>query len=90
MKILVFGSLKPDCKNCRAAERLVEEIITPWGGGVEYRKVTINSPEAKEFRVMVTPSIVVNGKVVTHGAVPDAGQLRQVLEAERAREAAGS
>ncbi|MBI2944093.1 MAG: thioredoxin family protein [Candidatus Wallbacteria bacterium] len=86
MKIMVFGSLKPDCKNCRAAERLVEEIITPWGGDVDYQKLTINTPEAKEHGIMVTPSIVVNGKLVTHGAVPDAGQLRSVLEAEHALE----
>ncbi|MBI3890920.1 MAG: thioredoxin family protein [Candidatus Wallbacteria bacterium] len=85
MKIYVFGSLKPDCNNCRAAEKLVEEVIAPWGAEVDYQKVTINSAEAKQYGVMVTPSIVVNGKLITHGAVPDAAQLRSVLEAERAR-----
>lgn len=83
MKILVFGSLKPDCKNCRMAEQVVEGIIAPWKDEVEYRKVTIDSEEAKQYAVVVTPSIVVNGKLVTHGAVPDTDQLKTLLEAER-------
>lgn len=84
MKVIVFGSLKPDCRNCRAAERVVEEIIAPWGAAVDYQKLTVGSDEAKKYGVMVTPSIVVNGKLVTHGAVPDTAELRSVLEAEKA------
>jgi glutaredoxin len=84
MKIIVFGSARVDCEDCRAAERMVEELIAPWGAEVEYRKCVVNTPEAKQFRIMITPSIVVNGKVVTHGAVPDPEQLRQFLETERA------
>ena len=84
MDIIVFGSLKPDCKNCRRAETLVEKIIQ--GTDVVYRKLSLDSAEAKSFRVMGTPTIVVNDTIVALGEVPPADRLTEYIHGELEKE----
>lgn len=81
MKIIAFGSPKAECRKCREAEKVVEEVLVELGAleKVEYRKLTLDSQEAAEFGVMATPTVVVDGVVVVDAAVPDREKLRSYL-----------
>ncbi len=73
IKVLGPGCLK--CNNLyAAAEQAVKEL------GVEYEleKVTDMNEFAK-YGVMLTPALVVNGKVMSSGAVPSDEKLKQLL-----------
>jgi small redox-active disulfide protein 2 len=74
-KIQILGTGCPKCKKlAENVETAAKEI------GIEYEleKVTkIN--DIIKFGVMVTPALVVDGKVIVAGKVPSTEQLKEIL-----------
>jgi len=58
------------CANCKATLRLVEDVARELGVAVELEKVE-DMQQIVGFGVMRTPGVVVDGKVVHSGGVPD-------------------
>ena len=58
------------CANCRNTARLIEEVAAEKGVAIELSKVE-DLPEIMKYGVMSTPGVVVDGKVVHAGGVPD-------------------
>lgn len=85
MEILVFGSRSPDCKNCRRAETMLEEIVAG-NAKINFRKLFLDTEEAKKFKVMVTPTIIVNSRIIALGEVPAGEALKEYIEGELAKE----
>lgn len=85
MEILVFGSKSPDCKNCRRAETMLEEIVSG-NAKISYRKLALDAEEAKKFKVMVTPTIIINNKIIALGEVPAGDALREYIQGELKKE----
>jgi predicted thioredoxin/glutaredoxin len=81
VEIIVFVSARTDCRPCQDAEEVVEEVLRELGmlDKVSFRKLTVEAPEAAKYGVMVTPSVVVDGQMVTNGAAPDPGRLADFL-----------
>jgi small redox-active disulfide protein 2 len=75
-KIQILGTGCPKCKKlAENAEAAAKEL------GIEYQieKVTkIN--DIMTFGVMVTPALVVDGKLIVAGKVPSAEQLKEILK----------
>lgn len=75
-KIQILGAGCPKCKKlAETAEAAAKEL------GIEYEieKVTdIN--EIMKFGVMITPALVVDGKVKIAGKMPSAEQLKEMLK----------
>lgn len=75
-KIQILGTGCPKCKKlAESAEAAAKDL------GIEYQieKVTkINDIMA--FGVMVTPALVVDGKVIVAGKVPSPEQLKEILK----------
>ena len=65
--IKVLGS---GCANCVNTARLIEEVARDKGVEVKLEKVT-DMARIVGFGVMNTPGVVVDGKVVHSGSVPD-------------------
>ena len=75
-KIQILGSGCPKCKKlAENAEAAAKEL------GIEYQieKVT-NINDIMTFGVMVTPALVVDGKVMVAGKVPAIEQLKEILK----------
>ncbi len=75
-KIQILGTGCPKCKKlAENAEAAAKEL------GIEYQieKVT-NINDIMTFGVMVTPTLVVDGKVIVAGKVPSAEQLKEILK----------
>jgi small redox-active disulfide protein 2 len=75
-KIQILGTGCPKCKKlAENAEAAAKEL----GIECQIEKVTkINDIMA--FGVMVTPALVVDGKVIVAGKVPSAEQLKEILK----------
>ena len=58
------------CANCRNTSKLIEEVAAEKGVAIELSKVE-DLPEIMKYGVMSTPGVVVDGKVVHAGGVPD-------------------
>ncbi len=71
VKILGTG-----CANCKATQRLVEEVLAATGVQAHVEKVE-DIASIMRYGVMSTPGVVVDGKVVHAGGVPGRAQVLQ-------------
>lgn len=62
------------CANCRTTVKLIEEVAAERGVGIALTKVE-DLPEIIKYGVMSTPGVVVDGKVVHAGGIPDRAKI---------------
>ena len=70
-KIEVLG---PGCANCIRLEKNAREAVEMAGVEAEIVKVT-NYGQIAAYGVMSTPGLVIDGKVVSYGRIPSAGDI---------------
>lgn len=73
--IKVLGS---GCANCKSTLKLIEEVAQARGVTVELEKVD-DMAAILGYGVMSTPGVVVDGKVVHAGGVPDRKKVESWL-----------
>jgi small redox-active disulfide protein 2 len=74
-KIEVLGS---GCANCKRLEQNAQEAVGMAGVEAEIVKVT-DYREIMAYGVMSTPGLVIDGKVVSTGRIPSAGDIAMWL-----------
>lgn len=62
------------CANCRNTIALIEQVAAEKGVVITLSKVE-NLPEIMKYGVMSTPGVVVDGKVVHAGGVPERAKV---------------
>ncbi len=70
--------LGPGCRNCDTTAKLVAEVANAKGIAIELEKVT-DMAAILGYGIMSTPGVVVDGKVVHAGGVPDRRQIEEWL-----------
>lgn len=75
LRIKVLGS---GCSNCQKLEQNAKEAVAMLGEPATVEKVTDFAAIAA-YGVMRTPALVVNGKVVVSGRVPNASEIMTML-----------
>ena len=73
VKILGTG-----CANCKATQRLVEQVLAAKGVPARIEKVE-DIASILRYGVMSTPGVVIDGKVVHAGGVPARAQIERWL-----------
>lgn len=58
------------CRNCRTTADLIEQVAADQGADIRLEKVE-DMGDIMSYGVMSTPGVVVDGKVVHAGGVPD-------------------
>ena len=80
MKIRVFGTVPP-CTKCKVAEKTVREVVKELGyTDVEVTKEDALSDEAGKLGIMMTPTVMVDDKVVKVGGVPSKEDIKRAIE----------
>lgn len=77
MNIKILGS---GCARCNSLEKSVREVVGELGGGVEVEHVT-DFEQIMKYSVMMTPALVIDGKVVSKGSVPGKEEIRKLIAA---------
>ncbi len=76
MKIQILGT---GCSKCRMltanAEKAAQELALP----VEIEKVT-DIQEILKFRILMTPGLVIDGKVKSAGRLPSSEEIKTMLQ----------
>jgi small redox-active disulfide protein 2 len=78
MDIRILGT---GCAKCKTLEANVKDAVKELGIQAEVSKVT-DIADIMEYDIMMTPGLVVNGKVLLSGKVPGVEQIRQLIEKE--------
>ncbi len=76
MEIKVLG---PGCQKCKTLETLTREVVEKNGIHATVIKVE-DIMEIMKYKVIATPSLVVNEVVEIKGRVPSADELLQILK----------
>ena len=66
------------CANCKTTLKLIDEIAKAKGLAVQLEKVE-NIADIMAYGVMSTPGVVIDGKVVHAGGVPDRRKVESWL-----------
>jgi len=75
---MIIKVLGPGCTNCKNLERVTRQAVDGLGVDATIEKVT-DYPTIAGYRVMATPALVVDEKLVLSGRVPTAAQVRDLL-----------
>lgn len=76
MKIQVLGA---GCQKCKTLEKSIREVVAEHGIDASIEKVE-DMVEIMSYGVMMTPAMVVDGKVVVKGRVPSAKEILSLLQ----------
>ncbi len=75
MEIKILG---PGCPKCKTLEKVTREAVSEAGITATIEKVE-DIVKIMEYRVMHTPVLVINGKVILSGQVPSVNQVKELL-----------
>ena len=75
MEIKILGT---GCTKCKTLENLTREAVSELGITADIEKVE-DIVRIMGYRVMQTPALVINGKVVLSGRVPSSKELKELL-----------
>lgn len=64
VKVLGMG-----CSNCKNTVQLIHQVVDELGVSIKLEKVE-SLPEIMKYKVMSTPAVVIDGKVVHAGGIP--------------------
>ena len=73
IKILGVG-----CPKCKTLEKVTRDAVAETGISADIEKVE-DIVKIMEYRIMHTPGLVINGKVVLSGQVPSVKQVKEIL-----------
>jgi len=75
MEIKILGT---GCPKCKTLEEVTRKVVKDNGIDANITKVD-DIIEIMKYNIMVTPALVVNGKVVAKGRIPSADEIKQFL-----------
>lgn len=75
MKIFILGS---GCKKCENLEENTRKALQSAGKEGEIQKIT-DPNEIMDYAVMMTPALVIDGKVVSSGKVLSPDEIKKLL-----------
>lgn len=79
MDIKVLGT---GCAKCKAVEKTVKEVLAELNIDAEVEDVR-DMAKIMEYKVMMTPGLVIDGKVVSSGHVPSKKDVMKMIEEAR-------
>ncbi|NWF93096.1 MAG: thioredoxin family protein [Syntrophaceae bacterium] len=79
---LEIAILGPGCYSCNKLEQDVMAVLSETGIQAALNHIT--DPElTAQYGVLITPALVINGKVKSKGTLPPKSQIKKWLEEER-------
>ena len=78
---MIVKILGPGCNNCKRLEKATREALAELGLDATVEKVEDYAAIAG-YGVMSTPGLVVDGRVLVYGRVPQTAEIKQLLTAQ--------
>lgn len=81
IEVKIFGTTPP-CAKCKKAEETARKAAQKFSGQVKVEKFDALSLEGNKYNIMLTPTTVVNDKVVAMGKVLSEKRLETIIKSE--------
>jgi protein-disulfide isomerase len=81
IEVKVFGA-EPPCVKCKQTELEAKNAAAKFPGQVSVEKLSALSPEGAQYGFAMTPAVVVNGKLISQGRVPQESELERIFQQE--------
>ena len=81
IEVKVFGSTPP-CAKCKEVEKRARKVAEKYPGKVEVTKFDALAEEGDKYGVMLTPTVVINDRVVATGKVISEDELEKTIKKE--------
>ena len=75
---MIIKVLGTGCANCKTLEKHTRQAVAELGNGAEVLKVD-DITKIIEYKVMRTPALVIDEKVVMNGRVPSVTELKDII-----------
>lgn len=70
-----------ECPSCHSLKKRVEEALEELGLDIEVKNCD-NKAEYESYGVIVTPLLIINGKIKIMGKVPTKDRIKEIINAE--------
>lgn len=84
VELLLIRS-EPPCRRCQDTVAVLQAVAEALPGRVTVRVVSTEDAECARYGAVLTPMVVVNGKIACAGTVPVRSGLERLVAAELAR-----
>lgn len=81
IKVKVFGT-NPPCAKCMETEKRAKNAAEKFQGKVEVEKFDAMSKEGDKYSVMLTPTVVINEKVIAVGKLLSEADFEKAIKKE--------
>lgn len=81
IKVKVFGA-NPPCAKCMESEKRAKTVAEIFNGQVEVEKFDALSKEGDKYSVMLTPTVVINDKVISVGKLLTENEFEKAIKKE--------
>lgn len=78
IKVKVFGT-NPPCAKCMESEKRAKNVAEIFNGQVEVEKFDALSKEGDKYAVMLTPTVVINDKVISVGKLLTENEFEKAI-----------
>ena len=81
IEVKVFGTIPP-CAKCKEVTKRATKIAEKYPGEIGVNHFDALSDEGDKYGIMMTPTIVINDKVVSVGKVPSEDDIEKMIKKE--------
>jgi len=81
IEVKVFGT-KPPCARCKEVTKRASRVAEKYQGTVSVTHYDALSEEGDKYGIMMTPTLVINDKVVSVGKVPNEEDIEKMVKQE--------
>ncbi len=76
MDIKILG---PGCAKCQSLEKTVKEVVAALKLDIKIEEIK-DMKEIMQYSILMTPGLVINGKVVMSGKVPSRAEVERYIK----------
>jgi thiol-disulfide isomerase/thioredoxin len=81
VKVKVFGTTPP-CARCKEMEKRARNVAAKYPGKVDIAKFDALSEDGDKYSIMLTPTVVINDRVVATGKLLSEEELEKSVKKE--------
>jgi len=86
IEVKIFGT-DPPCSRCKETEQRARQAAEKYPGKVSVAKFSAFDKEGDKYGIMMTPTVVVNDKVIAVGKIPSEDDFKKMIDKAMAESA---